>query len=835
MQEITLSNELPISAEFSFTFVGRTERSRETLHLVCNKGNKLRVFPIPKNITKNPQSWHLLPMINSTGIISSVQVLGSSPIKIEQPDLSRCVLVGKILQVSKRTSVVLFSVELSNGKLLTVTLANPDARMKAEQIWSVTAHLEDNKLTIVEAVPITPIEKEAEPQPQPVVETAARVEPTAARVTAPTQKAIDALEQETKIIDWELGQPVLRGHAWEWSAISAQTGLKARVAINGNRQVVHQFSLATAPPESPYDIDRLAVTALGAARGIGASCFQVEIGPYEVVLDCGTRPKGSKPLPALEYLKNPNLLLVSHSHQDHIGSLPVFHALFPTARMICTSGTREIAHVMLTDCLKVQQVNEDSEPLFDELELKRALFCLETEAIGEEFEPLPGLKVTFINAGHIVGAACIYLRYGDRSLLYTGDYNTASTRTTTGLQLSDLPQADILITESTYGDKMHPARKNQEASLLTAIASVVRKGGNVLIPAFALGRAQEIILALRTNAMFKKLDVPIYVDGLVRAVTDTFRENLDLLPSAVQNMVKISSTEPFYDEKSKPVVIPISKPQERPLAMAKPSVIIASSGMLNGGASVYYAKTLLERDNAAIFISGYTDEEAPGRKIQALQTGDEIELDGQKLTVKAQIQRFNLSAHVDKVGLGQVIAKVNPKHLILVHGSLDALHELAKSSDLQDKHFVHIPKVGQRIEFNVAPQNLNENQLARIDAPQEFEVEVVAEAQGAWIRIPESVVESDPRWQKLAANGVIKAKWTGVGLKLYSAGTWDLAVEKTHQESAISEQECCFKCQYFDRSSGCCCCSDSPLAERIVDPSGYCLEYATQSNAYSNG
>ena len=317
-------------------------------------------------------------MVNSTGIISSVQVLGSSPIEIEQSDSSRCVLTGKILQVSKRTSVVLFQVDLSKEKLFTVTLAKPDPRMKPGQIWSVTAHLEDNKLTIVEAIPITAIETEPEPQPQPVVETAARVEPTAARATAPTQKAIDALEQETGMIDWELSQPVLRNHAWEWSAISAQTGSKARVAINGDCIVVHQFNQSTWSADLPYDTDRLAVTALGAARGIGASCFQVEIGPYEVVLDCGTRPKGSKPLPALEYLKNPNLLLVSHSHQDHIGSLPVFHALFPTARMICTSGTREIAHVMLSDCLKVQQVNEDSEPLFDELELKRALFCLET-------------------------------------------------------------------------------------------------------------------------------------------------------------------------------------------------------------------------------------------------------------------------------------------------------------------------------------------------------------------------------------------------------------------------------------------------------------------------
>ena len=107
--------------------------------------------------------------------------------------------------------------------------------------------------------------------------------------------------------------------------------------------------------------------------------------------------------------------------------------------------------------------------------------------------------------------------------------------------------------------------------------------------------------------------------------------------------------------------------------MAKPSVIVASSGMLSGGASVYYAKTLLERENAAVFISGYTDEESPGRLLQNLNTGDKIELDGVEITVRAQIKRFNLSAHADKVGLTQVINKVNPKHLILVHGSLPTL------------------------------------------------------------------------------------------------------------------------------------------------------------------
>jgi Cft2 family RNA processing exonuclease len=164
-------------------------------------------------------------------------------------------------------------------------------------------------------------------------------------------------------------------------------------------------------------------------------------------------------------------------------------------------------------------------------------------------------------------------------------------------------------------------------------------------------------------------------------------------------MVNNSATEPFIDEQTKPFVKAIARSQERPLAMAQPSVIIASSGMLNGGASVYYAKPLLERNNAAIFISGYCDEESPGRLLQNLKTDDVVELDGQDVTVRAQIKRFNLSAHADKLGLTQVIAKVNPRHLILVHGSLDALHELARTGDLRDKHYVHIPQVGEKIEY----------------------------------------------------------------------------------------------------------------------------------------
>ena len=654
-------------------------------------------------------------------------------------------------------------------------------------------------------------------------------------VDALIEKALTALIKETQIDDWDLGLPKQRkSKLWEWEAVSRVSQRHARVQLVGNakKAKVYQYPSITNIEET-LDItpnERLIVTPLGAAKGIGASCFQILIGPYEIVLDCGTRPKGYDPLPALEYLDNPDLLLISHAHQDHLGAVPVFHSRWPGVRMICTPGTREIAHVMLTDCLKVQQMNEDSPQLFDEVDLERTLFRLETEPIGKDFEPLPGLKVRFINAGHILGAACIYLRYGDsedssvaRSLLYTGDYNTTSSRITTGLQLSELPTADILITESTYGADVHPARKTQETALIEAIAEIVQAGGNVLIPAFALGRAQEIILAIRTSNLFHKLRIPVYVDGLVRAVTDVFRDNLELLPPSVQNLVKQNGIEPFCDPAGTPPIIPIGSPRERPLAMAHPSVIVASSGMLTGGPSVYYATSLLERENAAIFISGYTDEESPGRLLQNLQTGDTIELDGKQVTARAQIRRFNLSAHADKVGLGQVLNKVNHKHLILIHGGGRALHELAHSGDLRSKHYIHIPAVGERVEYGQAPYHLSTTQISRIELPQEFEVEIEAEVEGAWLRIPEAIVESDPRWQMFANSGILKAKWDGFHLKLSPVTQQSIARQKAMENAIASGENCCAVCQFF--ASGSCQCEESALFELQVDPTGVCTEF----------
>ncbi|PSB56369.1 MBL fold metallo-hydrolase [Chamaesiphon polymorphus] len=810
------------------------DRDPNKLVLITPDGCQFRAAPLGDlSIGSGSRQWCVIPIMQTDGNITRLQIVEEqSPGALEG---DRFVCVGRTNQVSRKHNSVSLKIERPGEPTIRPTLFNPPPQVKSGQIWQVIAQRVGMTLNIVEATQLDGPEV-AEVAPKSLTSAAPKTvqEPrNLDRQKTPEITAIAraALNQER---DWELVLTRVKEPIWEWDARSlVPTEARARVQVNSRTHVARVFVYpqsgsgergeVTSDETNNY-LDRLSVTPLGAARGIGASCFRVQIGPYEIVMDSGTRPKGSDPLPAFELLERPDLILITHAHLDHIGALPIFHRDFPDVPMISTHGTREIAHVMLTDGLKVQtakqrQGNEDFQQLFDADDLDRTLFELQTQPVGVDFSPLPGLTVRFIHAGHIVGAACIYLQYGNRSILYTGDYNTTSSRTAEGLKLADLPQADILITESTYGSDTHPSRRTQESDLIKAIVEIVAAGGNVLIPAFALGRAQEIILAIRTSALFHSVNVPVYIDGLVREVTDLFQTQLELLPAAVQNFAKNQS--PFFSEKSSPRIISIGSPKERSLAMEQPSVIIASSGMLIGGASIFYAKTLLQRENAAVFISGYTDEESPGRFLQSLEPGSHIELDGTPLTVNAKIQRFNLSAHADRVGITQVIHRVNPQHLILIHGSTSALHELSHAGDLRDKYWIHIPEVGDTISFGEAPAHLSKAQVARVDIGQEFEIEIEAEFDGAWLRIADSVLE-DPRWQHLAATGLLSAKWTKGGLMLKPASHKSMAVE-----SAIaSGLDCCAVCEFFDGYL--CRGEDSPLYKRDVDPTAKCPEFVRQ-------
>ncbi|MGA9380941.1 MAG: MBL fold metallo-hydrolase, partial [Phormidium sp.] len=397
MIDATFSTQTSDTETFNCTWTGEICPIEGVMYLECSDNTRFRIAQKVAEWTEGKRSWQIIPSTDSTGEVSQITVVSSENLASDAEAADICQLVGRVVQLGKRNSLVQFKIKRSDQKTLKLTLVNPhNLNLKLSQLLKVQAQRVGKSLQILSAVSVDETEGSSEENQitpisiLPTVETSKKLPST--ETPPPNDAALTALFEETQQSDWQLAPAIKRREGWEWEAVLPTTGKRARVLIKGKKIKVYEYAPEIQEVvEQEIQVDnqenltnKLIVRPLGAAKGIGASCFQVFIGPYEIVMDCGTRPKGYDPLPALDHLQNPNLLLITHAHQDHLGAVPVFHARFPGVRMICTPGTREIAHVMLQDCLKVQQMNEDSPELFDETDLERTLFRLETKPIGED-------------------------------------------------------------------------------------------------------------------------------------------------------------------------------------------------------------------------------------------------------------------------------------------------------------------------------------------------------------------------------------------------------------------------------------------------------------------
>jgi len=440
---------------------------------------------------------------------------------------------------------------------------------------------------------------------------------------------------------------------------------------------------------------------LGGTDEVGASSYLYLLQEGNLLIDAGARPGhvGEAALPKLEVLAEHSLaaMVLTHAHLDHLGALPVVIRRFPNLRIYCTEATAKIATLVLADTLKVS--TDQGYPLFSPGELKRTL---------ERLRPIPyfmritdhGFAFTLYPSGHLLGAASVMIESGSRTVFHTGDVSNVATPVVDAAWLpAAVTPVDAVVSESTYGDTLLPARKEQVRSFITAIGQTLRGGGRVLIPSFALGRAQEITQILQT-AMASGLlpQVPIHLDGLTRSITEAYEDMLPLLPEALQNRVKTGGQPPFMAGTVN--LVKDRREREKILASEKPAVVIASSGMLHAGASPHYARAWLPQPENALFVVGYQDAESPGRRLLELQQGGEVMLpDGQggrePVPAYARVERFYLSAHADRGGLLAMIARYNPGKVLLTHGEVAPRHSLA--SFLDTKHEVTLPKAGEVI------------------------------------------------------------------------------------------------------------------------------------------
>jgi Cft2 family RNA processing exonuclease len=452
-------------------------------------------------------------------------------------------------------------------------------------------------------------------------------------------------------------------------------------------------------------------TDLNPKREIGAHSLFIELGEFRLLIDGGMSPKdvGFASLP--DYTRVPHdsidLILLTHCHLDHIGSLPCVHRDQPSARVLMTAASSEILPVMLQNSYTVMLKQREEKEIGDYPLFTRS----EADAVGEDIFRMhygrmrefikngDRLKVTFYPAGHIMGAACILLEHGGKKYFFTGDILFRGQHTLGGAQIPPM-RVDVLIMETTRGTMEHASDFCYELELerlLNSVAETLRSGGSVLLPVFALGRMQEmmaLIYEARRQKIIKRR-YPIYCSGLGLAIVDVFekifrnRGAYDLnyrvqdslpIPSVRQDMRHNLAPKGAGQFRKRILaelgVRPLQKSRLVPgHDFRSPSLFIMSSGMLVENTPAYQvASCLLPNARNLIAFSGFCDSDTPGGELLTCEPGDMFTFHALNFSapIRARVERYDLSGHADREDLLNLAKALNPASIVLSHGDMDA-------------------------------------------------------------------------------------------------------------------------------------------------------------------
>ncbi len=423
---------------------------------------------------------------------------------------------------------------------------------------------------------------------------------------------------------------------------------------------------------STSPLDTLQFTNLGAGNEVGRSCHIIQFKSKTIMLDAGVHPAYSG-LAALPFyddfdLGTVDILLISHFHLDHAASLPyVMQKTNFRGRVFMTHPTKAIYKWLLSDFVRVSSVGTDDQ-LYSESELLKSFERI--EAVDYHSTTIVnGIKFTPYHAGHVLGAAMFFIEIAGVKILFTGDYSREEDR---HLNVAEVPpeKPDILITESTYGTASHQPRLEKESRLTSLISQTVQRSGRVLMPVFALGRAQELLLILDEywSAHPELHSVPIYyASSLAKKCMAVYQTYIHTMNPAIQT--SFSSRNPFVFRH-----IASLRSLDR-FDDIGPCVMLASPGMLQNGVS----RTLLERwctdEKNTLIIAGYSVEGTMAKQI-LMEPTEITTLNGQKLPRRIGVEEISFAAHVDFVQNRDFIDAVGARHVILVHGEQNNMGRL---------------------------------------------------------------------------------------------------------------------------------------------------------------
>lgn len=420
----------------------------------------------------------------------------------------------------------------------------------------------------------------------------------------------------------------------------------------------------------------------GGAQEVGRSCIEVRTGGDRYLLDCGLKfHEHGYDFPAKVFeARALDGVFLTHAHLDHSGGLPFFEHYHMGCPIFCTPETVKITKILLEDSYKIARIKHLAQ-VFDRRDLRKALRDTRFTQFNVEKQHR-SIRYALLNAGHIPGSASIRLRAEGITLMYTGDYNTQASQLMQPSDPSTWGQVDVLITEATYGARDHPDRAAVEQAFLAKVEEVVRRGGRVLIPVFAVGRAQEILILLSQ----RKWDVPIYMDGMAKKVT---RVIVDGPSPYVTNKAALKA---MFEHAEL-----ISSSSHREHAADRPGIFLATSGMLQGGPAIVYLEQLWADPHSAVLLTGY---QSPGTLGHLLDTERRTVIQGQPVSVQCEVQRFDFSAHLSRADIEQAILAVRPRVIIFNHGDREACESMRQWAQQHTGAHVYVPQVGDQIDIS---------------------------------------------------------------------------------------------------------------------------------------